>query len=220
MTRLGWLLLWECYSYRVCEIKYRFVRWSDIWHIYIYQNLVFHICCIPCRVILSCVMSRVKSLRPCHHLNQCWVIVDWAIWNKLLWNFNGYSNILIQENAFENVVCEMRPFWLGLNMLNRFNTNICHHEDMPLVICSLLNHNQPSTLWHKPLQIPKLKCLLFRLAVVFSQSLKPSVKSGMKIKLWQRRQAVHQLHLSDQQFYFKLRCVMYYSLNEFLIGFV
>ena len=27
--------------------------------------------------------------------------------NKLQWNFNRYSNIFIQENAFENIVCEM-----------------------------------------------------------------------------------------------------------------
>ena len=27
--------------------------------------------------------------------------------NKLQWNFNRYSNIFIQESAFENVVCEM-----------------------------------------------------------------------------------------------------------------
>ena len=27
--------------------------------------------------------------------------------NKLQWNFNQNSNIFIQENAFESVVCEM-----------------------------------------------------------------------------------------------------------------
>ena len=29
--------------------------------------------------------------------------------NKLQWNFNWNSYIFIQENAFENVVCEMAP---------------------------------------------------------------------------------------------------------------
>ena len=38
--------------------------------------------------------------------------------NKLQWNFNPYSNIFIQENAFENVVCEMTSICLGLNVLN------------------------------------------------------------------------------------------------------
>ena len=38
--------------------------------------------------------------------------------NKLQWNFNRNSNIFIQENAFESVVCEMaailsRPQWVN-----------------------------------------------------------------------------------------------------------
>ena len=43
---------------------------------------------------------------PSHHLNQCWIIVNWTLRNKLWWNRNRNSNIFIQENAFESVVCE------------------------------------------------------------------------------------------------------------------
>ena len=39
--------------------------------------------------------------------NQCWNIVNWTLGNKLQWKFNQNSNIFIQENVFENVVCEM-----------------------------------------------------------------------------------------------------------------
>ena len=39
--------------------------------------------------------------------------------------------------------------------------------------------------------------------------LKPGVMSRMKVLLEQRRQAMLQLHLSDHQFYFLLRCVLY-----------
>ena len=39
--------------------------------------------------------------------NQWWDIVNWTLRNKLQWNFNQYSYIFIQENSFENVVCEM-----------------------------------------------------------------------------------------------------------------
>ena len=46
---------------------------------------------------------------PSHYLKQCWNIVNWTLRNKLHWNFNGNSNIFIQENAFENVICEMAP---------------------------------------------------------------------------------------------------------------
>ena len=44
---------------------------------------------------------------PSHYLNQCWNIVNWALGNKLQWNFNRNSNIFIEENTFENVVCKM-----------------------------------------------------------------------------------------------------------------
>ena len=36
---------------------------------------------------------------------------------KLQWNFNRNWNIFIQENAFENIVCEMTSICLGLNVL-------------------------------------------------------------------------------------------------------
>ena len=50
------------------------------------------------------------------------------------------------------------------------------------------------------LSIAEFKCFSSRLAVAFAQPLKPRVQSRMKMKLEQRRQAVLQLHLSDQQF--------------------
>ena len=40
-------------------------------------------------------------------LNLCWNIVSSTIRNKLQWNVNRNWCIFIQENAFENVVCEM-----------------------------------------------------------------------------------------------------------------
>ena len=44
---------------------------------------------------------------PSHYQNQCWNIVNWTLGNKLQWNFNRNSSIFIEENTFENVVCEM-----------------------------------------------------------------------------------------------------------------
>ena len=40
-------------------------------------------------------------------MNHCCNIVYWTLRNKLPWNFNRNSNIFIQENALEDVVCEM-----------------------------------------------------------------------------------------------------------------
>ena len=34
-------------------------------------------------------------------------IVNWTPWNKPQWNINRNSYIFIQENAFQNTVCEM-----------------------------------------------------------------------------------------------------------------
>ena len=44
---------------------------------------------------------------PTRYLNQWWNIVNWTLRNKLQWNFNRNSNIFINKNAFEDVVCEM-----------------------------------------------------------------------------------------------------------------
>ena len=67
---------------------------------------------------------------PSHYLNHCWNIVNWTLGNKFQWNFNRNSNIFIQENAFENVVCEMASICLGLNVLITFmfSTEIYHEQ--------------------------------------------------------------------------------------------
>ena len=44
---------------------------------------------------------------PNHYLNQCWNIVNWTLGNKLRWNLNQNLNIMIQENAFENIIWKM-----------------------------------------------------------------------------------------------------------------
>ena len=48
-----------------------------------------------------------RLVTPGHYLNQCWVIVNHTKRNKLQWNFKQNFYIFIQENAFEDVVCEM-----------------------------------------------------------------------------------------------------------------
>ena len=50
---------------------------------------------------MGCRLTRAKIF-----LNQLWIIVNWTLRNTLQWNLNRNSNIFIQENAFESVVCE------------------------------------------------------------------------------------------------------------------
>ena len=56
----------------------------------------------------------------CHAIiwtNAAWNIVNLNLRNKFQWNLKRNSGIFIQENAFENVVCEMASLFLGLNVL-------------------------------------------------------------------------------------------------------
>ena len=49
----------------------------------------------------------VACLAPSHYLNQCWVIVNGTLRNKLQWNFNQSSWIFIHRNAFEDIICKI-----------------------------------------------------------------------------------------------------------------
>ena len=44
---------------------------------------------------------------PSHYLNQCWIIVNRNLSDRLQGNHKQNSYIFITENAFENAVCEM-----------------------------------------------------------------------------------------------------------------
>ena len=72
--------------------------------------------CVGKLTIIGSDNGLVAWTAPSHYLNQCWNIVNWTLRDKLQWNFNRNSNIFIQENALENIVCEMasmlsRPQW-------------------------------------------------------------------------------------------------------------
>ena len=43
---------------------------------------------------------------PSHYLNQCWVTVNWNLRNKLQWNFDQNTKLLIHKNASEDIVYE------------------------------------------------------------------------------------------------------------------
>ena len=45
---------------------------------------------------------------PSYYLNQCWLIVNWLLTNKLQWNLNQNINLFVDENAYENIFCEMK----------------------------------------------------------------------------------------------------------------
>ena len=73
---------------------------------------------------------------PSHYLKQCWITVNWTLRNKRQWNFNRNSNIYIQENALEHVVCKMesissRRQWVKHNSACNIRTCLCAHTTEP-----------------------------------------------------------------------------------------
>ena len=85
---------------------------DNIFHLLTHWGRVTHIC-----------INKLTFIGSDNYLNQCWNIVNCALRNKLQWNFNLNSNIFMQENAFENVVCEMASICLGLNVLTHWGQN-------------------------------------------------------------------------------------------------
>ena len=68
---------------------------------------------------MACRLDGAKPLsKYWNYYLKIWNIVNWNPGNKLQWNFSQNSNIFIQENTFENVVCEMASICLGLNKLS------------------------------------------------------------------------------------------------------
>ena len=53
------------------------------------------------------VSALVQVMASDNWLNQCCVVVNWTLRNKFHDSFNRNSKIFINENASENIVCEM-----------------------------------------------------------------------------------------------------------------
>ena len=73
--------------------------------------------CAPAPLTKLDLIDWLIETAPSHYLNQYWNMVNGTLRNKLQWNINRNSYIFIQENALENVVCEMASICLGLNVL-------------------------------------------------------------------------------------------------------
>ena len=54
----------------------------------------------------------VACSAPSHHLNQCWLFVNWCFRNKLQWNLNQNIKLVIQQNAFKNFICKVSAIFI------------------------------------------------------------------------------------------------------------
>ena len=82
-------------------------------------------------------------------LNQCWNIVNWTLRDKPHWNFNYNWHIFIQENTFENVICQMasissRPQCVNKNLFyfSPRNRNWSHFVTGLTQICWTIHNSR------------------------------------------------------------------------------
>ena len=66
---------------------------------------------------------------PSHYLNQCRLIVNWILRNKLQGNLNQNTKFFIHENASENFVCKIAAiFSRGRGVDGTINKHITDHK--------------------------------------------------------------------------------------------
>ena len=67
---------------------------------------------------------------PSHYLNQCWVIVNWTLGDKLQWYFNQNTKPFIHEKEFKLSSVKRRPFCPGGDELTWYSV-MCLSLTMP-----------------------------------------------------------------------------------------
>ena len=131
---------------------------------------------------------------------------------------------MLPKDGFSKVAWPLRPCNVCLFFTWRRATVII--EGFLMVVCCLKvnrlchlfgglaqlkfvcwNYGQTSNIRHTLFQNLNVSHLVLQLSV--PNPLNPGVKSIMKMQLEQRRQAMLQLHLSDEQFYCLLKCNLY-----------
>ena len=127
-----------------------------------------------------------------NYLNQCWNIVNWTIGNKLQWNFNRYSNIFIQENAFENVVCKMVAIFSRPQCVNHISVMKMRRCVPGETIFTRYPYSRNTAIFYKTILFHHNTT--YGIAIVFNQTFK------------RIRNIVQNMHLSFQHRDLTMRC--------------
>ena len=94
------------------------------------------------------IRSALAQIMACrllgHYLNQCWVIVNFTFRIKPQGNFIQNLKFVIQENAFEIIVCEMaailsRERWVKRPHRNLYWLNLFQIQKFPLLYAKVLS---------------------------------------------------------------------------------
>ena len=109
---------------------------------------------------------------PSHCLIQYWFSVNWALRNKLQWYSYRHSIIFIDENAFENIVCDFptklsRGRWGKIHIPQCLINIVNYNSAMPLTLHLFFNENITSTKYSPESYIVITKCCLYNTAFRF-----------------------------------------------------
>ena len=83
---------------------------------------------------LRAIIGSDNGLSPGQRQAIFWNIVNWTLRNKLQWDLNQNSYILIQENAFENVFQKMLASLSRPQCVNLSSASSAHIQNSDLVI--------------------------------------------------------------------------------------
>ena len=116
---------------------------TGVWLNWLHWVRVTHIC-----VSKLTIIGSDNGLSPGRRQAIIWTNAGiLTIRNKLQWNFNRNSYIFIQENAFENGVCEMasiwyRPQWVNMKLHWRYyeRDGVLNHRHFDRLLNRLFRH--------------------------------------------------------------------------------
>ena len=129
-----------------CQYNGRMTKWLKIWHTSEAElRLWFSVSPKPETLLISSpsaacmrqwIGSALAQIMACRLFGECWLIVNWSHRNKLQWNLNRNTKLLIHKNAYENIVCEMaailsRGRWVNdANFVVNGSTASCHIDTL------------------------------------------------------------------------------------------
>ena len=139
-TSVYQLLSLSVHSANYCEVWYHLqsIHFKMHWDMIVYS---FH----SQAFILPCLVSL-------YYLNQCWLIVNWILWNKLQLNLNHITKFFIHKNGFRNVVHKIAAILSKERWVNGWNMQLsyvcpirqsCQHAahlailDWIMVVCGI-----------------------------------------------------------------------------------
>ena len=119
--------------------------------------------------------------------NKCWVIVKWNLRNKLQWNFNQntklqwnlYQNTkhFIQENASENIVCEIAAILSYTRRVNElvwfiysYSFGVDSLASAPRITITIWCYRNPISQWQCSFHLKAALSLVKKLATVSDHS--------------------------------------------------